>query len=115
MHNDNCILVPTFFRCLLLTCFCFFYNPFPICYTALESLLHAISSVNPSSLPIMADPLSITASIIAVVGAAECVTKTLAKIRSIRNAPDELLALINEVSDLKIILSDIQNYIVYNI
>ena len=60
----------------------------------------------------MADPLSITASIIAVVGAAEGVTKTLAKIKSIRNAPDELLALINEVSDLKLIISDIQNHIV---
>ena len=62
----------------------------------------------------MADPLSITASIIAVVGAAEGVTKTLAKIKSIRNAPDELLPLINEVSDLKIILSDMQNYITQN-
>ena len=62
----------------------------------------------------MADPLSITASIIAVVGAAEGVTKTLAKIKSIRNAPDELLALINEVSDLKIILRDLQNYVNQN-
>ena len=62
----------------------------------------------------MADPLSITASIIAVVGAAEGVTKTLAKIKSIRNAPDELLALINEVSDLRIILSDMQNYLTQN-
>ena len=60
----------------------------------------------------MADPLSITASIIAVVGAAEGVTKTLAKFKSIRNAPDELLALINEVSDLKLVFSDIQNHIV---
>ena len=60
----------------------------------------------------MADPLSITASIIAVVGAAEGVTKTLAKIKSIRNAPDELLALMNEVSDLKLVISDIQNHIV---
>ena len=59
----------------------------------------------------MADPLSITASIIAVVGAAEGVTKTLAKIRNIRNAPEELLALINEVSDLRIVFGDVQNYI----
>ena len=55
----------------------------------------------------MADSLSITASIIAVVGAAEGVTKTLDKIKNIRNVSDELLALINEVSDLKAILSDI--------
>ena len=62
----------------------------------------------------MADPLSITASIIAVVGAAEGVTKTLSKIKNMRHAPDELLALINEVSDLRIILSDIHSYIVEN-
>ena len=62
----------------------------------------------------MADPLSITASIIAVVGAAEGITKTLAKFKSIRNAPDELLALINEVSDLNIILSNVQSYIIHN-
>ena len=55
----------------------------------------------------MADPLSITASIIAVIGAAEGVGKTLTKIRNIRNAPTELLALINEVSDLRTILNDI--------
>ena len=38
-------------------------------------------------------------------------TKTLAKIRNIRNAPEELLALTNEVSDLRIIFSDVQGYI----
>ncbi|KAL9118382.1 MAG: hypothetical protein Q9187_005073 [Circinaria calcarea] len=59
----------------------------------------------------MADPLSVTASIIAVLGAIEGVTKTLAKIKNIRNAPQELLALINEVNDLKLILSDVQNYV----
>ena len=59
----------------------------------------------------MADPLSITASIIAVVGAAEGVTKMIAKIRNIRNAPEELLALINEVSDLRIIFGDVQHYL----
>ena len=59
----------------------------------------------------MADPLSITASIIAVIGAAEGVTKTLAKIRNIRNAPQELLSLINEVSDLRIIFGDVQKYL----
>ena len=59
----------------------------------------------------MADPLSVTASIIAVLGAAEGVSKTLAKIRNLRHAPEELLALINEVSDLRIILGDVQNYV----
>ena len=59
----------------------------------------------------MADPLSITASIIAVLGAAEGLTKTLAKIRNIRNAPEELLALINEISDLRIVIGDVQYYV----
>ena len=60
----------------------------------------------------MADPLSIAASIIAVVGAAESVTKVLSKIKNMRHAPDELLALINEVSDLRVILSNIHGYVV---
>ena len=59
----------------------------------------------------MADPLSITASVIAVVGAAEGVGKTLNKIRSIRKAPYELLALINEVSDLRVILVNLEIYL----
>ena len=62
----------------------------------------------------MADPLSITAGIVAVVGAAGGITKTLGKIKDLRNAPDELLALINEVSDLRLILNDLQHYILQN-
>ena len=62
----------------------------------------------------MADPLSIAASIIAVIGAAERVRKTLTKIRNIRNAPSEVLALVNEVSDLRIILGDLEGYIRQN-
>ena len=60
----------------------------------------------------MADPLSITASVITVLGAAEGISKTLAKIKSTRHAPNELLALINEVSDLKIILREVERYII---
>ena len=62
----------------------------------------------------MADPLSLTASIIAVIGAVEVVAKTLKKISSIRNAPNELLALVNEISDFRIILSDVENHNVKN-
>ena len=62
----------------------------------------------------MADPLSLTASIIAVLGAAEGVGKTLKRIKNIYNAPTEVLALINEISDLRIILSDLQGYITQN-
>ena len=56
----------------------------------------------------MADPLSITASVIAVVSAAEGIGKTLSKIRNIREAPNELLALINEVSDFRVILANLE-------
>ena len=59
----------------------------------------------------MADPFSITAGIVVIVGAAGGITKTLEKIKDFRNAPDELLALINEVSDFRLILNNLQHYI----
>ena len=62
----------------------------------------------------MADPLSIIASIIAVIGAAEGMSKTLTKIRNICNAPVEVLALTNEVCDLRVILNDLEGYITQN-
>ena len=49
-----------------------------------------------------------------LIGAVEGVTKTLTNIRNIRNAPSEALALINEVSDLRIILGDFGGYITQN-
>ena len=49
-----------------------------------------------------------------LIGPTEGVTKTLTKIRNIRNAPSEALALINEVSDLRIILDDLEGYILQN-
>ena len=57
----------------------------------------------------MADPLSLIASIIAVVGAAETIGKTISKGKILRNAPDELLALNNEVSDLTVTLRNIEH------
>ena len=54
----------------------------------------------------MADPLSITASIIAVVTAAEGVSK-----KNAQRAPSELLALVNEVSDLRVILNDVDSHL----
>ena len=62
----------------------------------------------------MADPLSITASIIDVIGAAKGVSKTINKIRNFRDAPNELLSLINEISDLRIVLGDIQGNLTQN-
>ena len=55
----------------------------------------------------MADPLSIAASIITVVGAADNIGKVLSKLRTARNAPTEVLALQNEISDLRIVLEDV--------
>ena len=60
----------------------------------------------------MADPLSITASIIAVITAVECISKTLAKVISARNAFSELLTLVNEVSDIRIILNDFESHLI---
>ena len=57
----------------------------------------------------MADPLSVTASVIAVVTAAEDFSETLVKIKNARNAPCEFLALVNEVSDLRIALNDVES------
>jgi light-regulated signal transduction histidine kinase (bacteriophytochrome) len=56
------------------------------------------------------DPLSVTASILAIVGAATQVTKGLAKVRALHYAPAELSALINEVSDLRAILSQVATF-----
>jgi hypothetical protein len=56
------------------------------------------------------DPLSVTASVLAILGAAGQVTKGLAKIRSIHNAPAELSGLINEVSDLRAIISQVATF-----
>ena len=59
----------------------------------------------------MADPLSITASVIAVLGAAEGVNKTLARIKNLIDAPRKLLTLINEVSDLTLVLGDLERFV----
>ena len=58
----------------------------------------------------MADPLSITASIIAVLGALDSVGKAIAKVRTLKNSSDDLIALINEVSDYKVVLHDIERH-----
>ena len=64
----------------------------------------------------MADPLSVVASTLAVVGAAEGATKTLLKFKKMLDGPEpeHVLALINEISDLRIVLTDIQKFLVRN-
>ena len=59
----------------------------------------------------MADPLSLAASIITVVGVADTIGKTLSKIKVLHHAPEELLALNNEISDLKVVLSIVESCI----
>jgi len=58
----------------------------------------------------MTEPLSIVASFIAVIGAAEGVAKTLRETRNLTTAPDEILDLANEVSDFPIVLQSIESY-----
>ena len=62
----------------------------------------------------MADPLSITASIIAIVSAAEGVSSAISRLKTLYDAPAEALALINELSDLGVVLSQVEKHIVQN-
>ena len=55
------------------------------------------------------DPLSMTASILAVVGAGSTVRKGLKKLISARRLPDILLQLNNEVTDLQYIIQDVND------
>lgn len=56
----------------------------------------------------MADPLSIGASAVALLGAGTtCATLLFDLVHTLRRAPEELLALSNEVNDLKSVLQDI--------
>ena len=52
------------------------------------------------------DPLSITVSIVALIGAAQQVAVGLNKLASLRGAPAAVLALNNELSDLRLVLSE---------
>ena len=55
------------------------------------------------------DPLSIIAGSIAVLGASGKVVKGLTKLTNLRNVPDLLLAVVNEVSDLSLIVQEIRS------
>ena len=57
----------------------------------------------------MADPLSLTASIIAIVGIGGQVAKSIKKLASLKGAPDLILALHNELSDIRLIIIAIQD------
>ena len=55
------------------------------------------------------DPLSMTAGILAVIGAGSTVRKGLKKIMSARRLPDILLQLNNEVTDLQYVVQDVDD------
>ena len=55
------------------------------------------------------DPLSIIAGCIAVLDAGGKIVKGLTKLTNLRNVPDLLLAVINEVSDLSLIVQEIRS------
>lgn len=68
-----------------------------LCY---RCLLIAISAIM--------DPLSLTASIIAVLGAASAAAQGLEKLRSIRHAPQQVLVVLSEVSDFRTVIATLQ-------
>ncbi|KAL8674119.1 MAG: hypothetical protein Q9168_001456 [Polycauliona sp. 1 TL-2023] len=53
------------------------------------------------------DPLSISASVVALLGAADGVSRGLRKLLRLRGVPDLILALNNEVSDLQLLLNEV--------
>ena len=55
------------------------------------------------------DPLSLTASIIAIIGVGGQAAKAVKKLASFKGAPDTLLALNNELSDLRLIVTAIED------
>lgn len=54
------------------------------------------------------DPLSITASIVAIVGAGGSLASGLRRIHALRDAPDDLLQLNEELSQIQLLVSAIQ-------
>jgi hypothetical protein len=58
----------------------------------------------------MADPLSVLASVVTLMGACSTIAKDSdSLIRKFKDAPDELLALSNEINDFQAVLSEIRN------
>ena len=55
------------------------------------------------------DPLSIVASCIAVAGAGGTVVRGLRKLKDLRNIPEILLAVLNEIADLTLVIQEIKS------
>ena len=56
------------------------------------------------------DPLSITTAILALLGACTTASKALAKIKNLKDAPELIQAINNEMSDLRLILLDAMDF-----
>ena len=59
----------------------------------------------------MADPLSVTASIIAVVGAADAVAKGLRRLKAAKDAPKGLKDLVLDVAQLEMVLNCVKSVV----
>ncbi|KAL8868130.1 MAG: hypothetical protein Q9174_005196 [Haloplaca sp. 1 TL-2023] len=55
------------------------------------------------------DPVSVAASVLTVLGAAATAARTLDHLSSLKHAPDTLVALVNEVSDLRVVLHNVRD------
>lgn len=55
------------------------------------------------------DPLSVTASIIAILGAGEVIAQGIRKLVLLRDAPSGILQLNNELSDLRLVIVVVQD------
>ncbi|KAG7119088.1 Serine/threonine-protein phosphatase 6 regulatory ankyrin repeat like [Verticillium longisporum] len=60
---------------------------------------------------LMADPLSLTASIITVLGVAGATAAAVQKVQEFRNAPLDVIALGNEITDVRLLFTVIENTI----
>ncbi|KAI4125496.1 MAG: hypothetical protein LQ338_004198 [Usnochroma carphineum] len=57
------------------------------------------------------DPVSVAASVLTVLGAAATAGRALDHLSSLRHAPDHLVALVNEVSDLRVVLHNVRDVV----
>ncbi|KAL9593600.1 MAG: hypothetical protein Q9219_007474 [cf. Caloplaca sp. 3 TL-2023] len=57
------------------------------------------------------DPVSVAASLLTVLGAAATAGRALDHLSSLRHAPDHLIALVNEVSDLRVVLHNVRDVV----
>ena len=73
--------------------------------------IYLITKYNKCELDAMAEAVSLAASIVALVGAVDAVGRTFSKARLLYRAPDELLALNNEIVDLTVVIKNIESHL----